>query len=81
MLKSITAGDSPLKPYGFISQEIRSNGKRIAFELVDLVSGKTCELASLSDGAASNGPTVGRYKVSCSATTPCAPTIRPIIER
>ncbi|MBC7113868.1 MAG: NTPase [Candidatus Methanomethyliales bacterium] len=46
---------------GIICPEVRACGKRVAFEIVDLLSGERGILASTEP---SNGPVVGRYYVN-----------------
>jgi nucleoside-triphosphatase len=46
---------------GVICPEVRVGGKRVAFEIVDLLSGERGTLASTEP---SNGPVVGRYYVN-----------------
>ena len=48
---------------GMISREVRSMGKRIGFEILDLTNGRTGWLASISYHG---GPQVGRYRVNLS---------------
>jgi len=50
-----------LKIGGIITPEIRVEGRRIAFKVVDLSSGKEGILASINQPT---GPTVGKYRVN-----------------
>jgi nucleoside-triphosphatase len=50
-----------LKVGGMISREVRADGIRIGFEIVDLTSSKRGWLAQVSNG---NGPQIGKYIVN-----------------
>ena len=50
-----------LKVGGMISREVRADGIRIGFEIVDLTSSKRGWLAQVSNG---NGPQIGKYRVN-----------------
>jgi nucleoside-triphosphatase len=46
---------------GMVSREVRSNGVRVGFELIDLASGRSGWLARVDAGT---GPSVGKYRVN-----------------
>ena len=47
---------------GFVTKEVRKGGRRVGFEVIDLESGKSFTLASVSD--CSSGRKVGKYCVN-----------------
>jgi len=49
---------------GFITPDVRMSGRRVAFRVVDLYSGKEAVLASIK---LKTGPRVGQYRVDVSA--------------